>query len=144
MNCLIFNAFQFQLNKERTSERRKPQIIKSVVPEFNENAFNFTKVDQKEVILTLNFQNYGQKCTFLINNSPLTQFHSLLCPEMDKKHPQVLNRDSLLMMVEILLNLEDKSYKIGYNSPGALASVNHLHYHLLYLERKLYVEDAVG
>lgn len=36
-----------------------------------------------------------------------------------------------------------RSFRIGYNSPGALASVNHLHLHLLYIERKLYLTEVV-
>lgn len=45
--------------------------------------------------------------------------------------------------IQLLHNLNDKHFRIGYNSPGALASVNHLHLHLLYIEEHLFVEDVV-
>lgn len=44
----------------------------------------------------------------------------------------------------VMKSTTDKAIRLGYNSPGALASVNHLHLHLLHVERELYVEVVVS
>lgn len=50
----------------------------------------------------------------------------------------------LELALRIMLSTDDKSIRLGYNSPGALASVNHLHLHLLCLPEELYVEFVVS
>lgn len=55
-----------------------------------------------------------------------------------------MTKECLHVALKIMTSTDDKSIKIGYNSPGALASVNHLHLHLLHLEHELYVEDVVS
>jgi GDP-D-glucose phosphorylase len=55
-----------------------------------------------------------------------------------------MTRECLAVALNIMTSTADKSIKIGYNSPGALASVNHLHLHLLHIEHDLYVEDVVS
>lgn len=82
--------------------------------------------------------------TVLINNSPLTPAHSLICPSLEENLPQVLTLNAIELSVNLLRCLEERKYRIGFNSPGALASVNHLHLHLLQLDCHLYVEDAVS
>lgn len=94
-----------------------------------------------EVLLTV---KYGTGLvTFLVNNSPLTKYHSLICPDLEQNQPQILTAYALRFSIDLLEALNDRKYKIGYNSPGALASVNHLHLHLIYLEEILYIEDVV-
>lgn len=50
----------------------------------------------------------------------------------------------LELALTIMNSTEDKSIRLGYNSPGALASVNHLHLHLLCLPQELYVDFVVS
>lgn len=80
----------------------------------------------------------------LINNSPLTPTHSLICPSVEENLPQVLTLNAIELGVNLLRCLEERKYRIGFNSPGALASVNHLHLHLIQLDCQLYVENAVS
>lgn len=59
--------------------------------------------------------------------------------------PQVMTREALELAMKIMRAVDDKALRIGFNSPGALASVNHLHMHMLYVEKKdLYVEHVVS
>lgn len=51
---------------------------------------------------------------------------------------------SLELALIVMKSTSDKAIRLGYNSPGALASVNHLHLHLLHVERELYVEVVVS
>lgn len=78
--------------------------------------------------------------TLLINNSPLKKYHSLVVPEMKANSPQVMTLNCLEVALEIMKSTDDRSIRLGYNSPGALASVNHLHIHLISLPHQLYVE----
>lgn len=86
----------------------------------------------------------GISVLFLINNSPLTKYHLLIVPEVKNNHPQVMTLKCLELAIEIMKSTDDKAIRLGYNSPGALASVNHLHLHMLYVERELYVEVVVS
>lgn len=130
----------FQLNKDRVLMRRKPQSIKSVTPQFTADTFNFNKAMCDEHLFDVAYN--GQKVSVFINNSPLTSCHSLLCPGVEENFPQILSKDTIEFAIRLMWCLDDRRFRIGYNSPGALASVNHLHLHLLLLEQTLFVEDA--
>lgn len=118
-------------------------MIGAVVTPFNHDDFNFTKVDAKEVLLVIESPRFGS-VSLLINNSPLTQYHTLICPQVEKCLPQMLTRDGLEFCMDMLMGLKNPAYRIGYNSPLALASVNHFHLHLLFIpEVVLYVETMV-
>lgn len=129
--------FLIQLNPDRSTKRRPPQTITTITPQFNANEFNFNKINQQEILLRMG------NTTCLINNSPLTKYHSLLCPRLADNLPQILIADLVEFCVRLLIGFADERFKIGYNSPGALASVNHLHAHLIYLENRLAIEDVV-
>ncbi|XP_055524152.1 GDP-D-glucose phosphorylase 1 [Wyeomyia smithii] len=133
-------GFLLQLNRQRTTERRKPDIFSGLRPLFDPTRFNFNKVDSREILLE--FTIGSTLVSILINNSPLTRNHVLIVPDLTQNQPQVLTADSLTVAVQLMLKLADRNYRILYNSPGALASVNHLHLHLLHISHKLYVEDA--
>lgn len=64
----------------------------------------------------------------------------MIVPDLEKQFPQILNLTALRFAVSFLLNNTDESFKIGYNSPGALASVNHLHLHLIQLHQNTFIE----
>ena len=119
-------------------------MIKSIRPEFNGEVFNFNKVDSREILFECQDDINELLTTFLINNSPLTKYHSLICPNLRANQAQILSEEAIRCAVDILTGFEDRSYRIGYNSPGALASVNHMHLHLMFVEERLYVEVAVS
>jgi GDP-D-glucose phosphorylase len=122
--------------------RRKPQTIDSITPAFDEYAFNFTKVNENEYLFNVILKD--MTVSFLINQSPLTPYHSLICPNLMEKHPQILTLDSIKIAMQLMLGFDDRKYRIGFNSPGALASVNHLHMHLIVIEEQLCIEKAVS
>ncbi|KNC27736.1 hypothetical protein FF38_03135 [Lucilia cuprina] len=132
--------FYSEYNPKRVTLRRPPQTILSMDPQFNEEKFNFKKVAAAEIIMKLKFEEETE-ISFIINNSPLTKYHTLICPNVEKGLPQRLTSDALRFCVDFLLSLEGNRYfRIGYNSPGALASVNHLHLHLMLIEKELYID----
>lgn len=144
---LVGSQFKFlvQLNSDRTTKRRQPQQIPTLNPAFDANAFNFNKVMPEEVLLRITSGDDSfSVVSCLVNNSPLTKYHSLLCPDVTANQPQILTLAAVAFSVRLLQSFADNKYKIGYNSPGAHASVNHLHMHLIYLEERLFVEDVVN
>ena len=50
----------------------------------------------------------------------------------DEELPQIVGSDIMLLLLNIFRIIP--GIKIGYNSVGAAATVNHLHFHLLYTE----------
>lgn len=127
--------------------RRPPQKITSLLPEYDETKFNFHKVKSDEILFECCDQSQPDTkpliISFLINNSPLTPCHSLICPDLQENRPQVLTKESIRCACNILYGFADKNYHIGFNSPGAFASVNHLHLHLLYIETPLSIQNHV-
>ncbi|KAG5673930.1 hypothetical protein PVAND_003931 [Polypedilum vanderplanki] len=134
--------FLVQLNKDRATKRRKPEKFLSITPVFDSDKFNFTKIDKREILFERILLESKLNTSFIINNSPLTKYHILIVPNCDSCLAQIMTKDCLEIAFNIMTSTDDKSIKIGYNSPGALASVNHLHLHLLYIEHDLYVEDV--
>uniref|UniRef100_A0A182PLK1 GDP-D-glucose phosphorylase 1 n=1 Tax=Anopheles epiroticus TaxID=199890 RepID=A0A182PLK1_9DIPT len=130
--------FLILLNRKRLTERRQPQAFQLDAP-FDPSRFNFTRVDPAEVQLELSFPF---PTSILINNSPVTVYHSLVVPDRMGQHSQLLTPVGARVAFELLLRLPDRRYRIGYNSPGAQASVNHLHLHLLRIDAELYVQRA--
>uniref|UniRef100_A0A1A9WTA9 GDP-D-glucose phosphorylase 1 n=1 Tax=Glossina brevipalpis TaxID=37001 RepID=A0A1A9WTA9_9MUSC len=130
-----------ELNPERTSLRRAPQSIHSLDPVFEENKFNFKKILQQEVMLIIPYDTI--EISMIVNKSPLTQYHSLICPDVQNGLAQRVTLGSLRFCRDFLWSLdEDCGFRIGYNSPGALASVNHLHLHLINIEKDLYIDHV--
>lgn len=146
LKLLSCSFFPLQLNTERSSMRRPPQIITSIAQPFNGNAFNFNNVQECEILFHCHDELITEngRTTFLINNSPLTKYHSLICPRLKENLPQILTKECIELAIDILMGLNNRSYRIGYNSLGAFSSVNHLHMHLICVEQKLFVEDAVN
>lgn len=92
----------------------------------------------------LNASSTPEITTFLVNNSPITKYHSLICPRLTDNQPQIITKESIEFAIDLITGFNDRSYRIGYNSLGAFSSVNHLHMHLINVPEKMYVEDAVS
>lgn len=143
-----------QLNIQRGTERRKPQVILSIQQQFDPKLFNFNKINSAEILFEM--QNAEEMiaekgcapngscatCVVIINASPLEFGHCLLVPEPSRCHPQILTPLALQFGVESLFLSADPGYRVGFNSLGAFASVNHLHLHGYYLNHALRIEWA--
>lgn len=143
-----FPFFPSQLNVERSTQRRPPQQITSIAQPFDAASFNFNKVNDCEILIKCNYRLHGRSdtdalVTFLINNSPLTRYHSLICPRLSDNLSQILTEQSIRFAVDVLRGFDDNCYRIGFNSLGAFASVNHLHMHLMHIEMDLFIENVV-
>ncbi|KAH8286420.1 hypothetical protein KR054_008700 [Drosophila jambulina] len=135
-------GFYTELNSDRSLKRRGPQTIESLNPAFKPTNFNFNKINASEVLMTIDDCHNSPEVQMIINKSPLTQYHTLICPEVEKNHVQRLTRDGLAFCITFMRSIDDKDMRMGYNSPGALASVNHLHFHLLLFPQDLYIDKV--
>lgn len=140
-----------QLNIQRGIERRKPQEILSIQQEFGAKQFNFNKINPEEVLFEVTRDTEGgngkeplsQPCRMvvLVNVSPLEFGHCLFVPDPSLCFPQVLTRFAIQAGVEHVLLSSDPGFRMGFNSLGAFASVNHLHLHGYYLDHELKIES---
>ncbi|XP_063509012.1 GDP-D-glucose phosphorylase 1 isoform X2 [Pongo pygmaeus] len=141
-------GFVAQLNVERGVQRRRPQTIKSVRQAFDPEQFNFNKIRPGEVLFRLHREPdlpgtlLQEDILVVINVSPLEWGHVLLVPEPARQLPQRLLPGALRAGIEAVLLSLHPGFRVGFNSLGGLASVNHLHLHGYYLAHRLPVEQA--
>jgi ATP adenylyltransferase/5',5'''-P-1,P-4-tetraphosphate phosphorylase II len=125
----VNNLWQAQYNQLRTFKPRRTatQEIDSVYKKFDKNAFNFNKPFLK----TERFKKCkydGMDISLFYNKFPFVPSHTLLVPEQEKNHPQFLRKRFHYFVFDLIKNLD--GFAMGYNSVGAFASVNHLHFQL--------------
>ncbi|XP_035520989.1 GDP-D-glucose phosphorylase 1 [Morone saxatilis] len=145
------HGYVAQLNIQRGLERRKPQEILSIQQEFNAKQFNFNKINPEEIIFEMIKDTEGgndkvqshQPCRMvvLVNVSPLEFGHCLFVPDPSRCFPQVLTTFAVQVGIESVLLSSDPGFRVGFNSLGAFASVNHLHLHGYYLDHELKIES---
>ncbi|KAE8296525.1 GDP-D-glucose phosphorylase 1 [Larimichthys crocea] len=145
------HGYVAQLNIQRGKERRKPQEILSIQQEFNAKQFNFNKINPEEIIFEMikdceGGNENGQlhepcQMVVLVNVSPLEFGHCLFVPDPSHCFPQVLTRFAIQAGIESVLLSSDPGFRVGFNSLGAFASVNHLHLHGYYLNHELTIES---
>ncbi|KAM5292907.1 GDP-D-glucose phosphorylase 1 [Ctenodactylus gundi] len=141
-------GFVAQLNVERGQQRRCPQHIMSVRQAFDPQQFNFTKIRPGEVLFRLHRDPLApsalpqENIFVVINVSPLEWGHVLLLPEPAYGLPQRLLPGVLRAGLEAVLLSAHPGFRVGFNSLGGLASMNHLHLHGYYLAHQLPVEGA--
>ncbi|XP_062318022.1 GDP-D-glucose phosphorylase 1 [Osmerus eperlanus] len=136
-----------QLNVKRGIERRKPEEILNIKQNYNPEQFNFNKIKPEEVIFEMtHHEQFNEselgRIMVIVNVSPLEFGHCLFIPEPSSCFPQVLTPSAIRTGIEALLLSSDPGFRVGFNSLGAFASVNHLHLHGYYLDHELQVECA--
>ncbi|XP_015259196.1 PREDICTED: GDP-D-glucose phosphorylase 1 [Cyprinodon variegatus] len=149
------NGYVAQLNIQRGIERRKPQEILSIQQEFNPSHFNFNKIKADEIICEM-MKDAGRgihvpdgqlpqpcKIVVLINVSPLEFGHCLFVPDPSFCLPQILTRAAVQAGIDSVLLSSSPGFRVGFNSLGAFASVNHLHLHGYYLDHELKIESVL-
>lgn len=148
------HGYVAQLNIQRGIERRKPQEILSIQQEFNASQFNFNKINLEEILFEMirgtegdttspDGEQLSQSCrtVVLINVSPLEFGHCLFVPDPSRCFPQILTMSAVQFGIESVLLSSDPGFRVGFNSLGAFASVNHLHLHGYYLDHELKIES---
>mmetsp|Transcript_7457 Transcript_7457/g.45832 ORF Transcript_7457/g.45832 Transcript_7457/m.45832 type:complete len:435 (-) Transcript_7457:1991-3295(-) len=149
-------GFIAQLNEGRATKKRATEFrVDKVCQDFDESKFNFKKVSQKEVIfvfeesrtMTASFDDakvVGDESPnmVLINVSPIEYGHILLVPSVLDSLPQQIHPDHLLLALQMAAEANNPFFRVGYNSLGAYATINHLHFQAYYLAAAFPVERA--
>ncbi|XP_062169193.1 GDP-L-galactose phosphorylase 1-like [Alnus glutinosa] len=151
------NGFIAQLNEGRHLKKRPTEFrVDKVLQPFDGNKFNFTKVGQEEVLFQFEPSEDGEVQFFpnapidvenspsvvAINVSPIEYGHVLLIPRILECLPQRIDRDSLLLALYMAAEAENPYFRLGYNSLGAFATINHLHFQAYYLAVPFPIEKA--
>jgi GDP-L-galactose phosphorylase len=150
-----------QFNIGRATNKRPTEFsIDKVCQDFDANKFNFTKADLKEVLFSFTAlagqadENVNRSIfepsacvgesptVVLINVSPIEYGHVLLCPRVTDKLPQQITPDVLLPALYMASESRNPYFRVGYNSLGAYATINHLHFQAYYLMEAFPIERA--
>jgi len=122
----------------RVEGKREPPSFDSVIADFP-SGFNFNKIKSDEHLYQI--ENNGILSRVIINNSPYAHCHSLIVPEPEKEHVQLLSGTTIEVALELMMQSNQIGYKILFNSVCACASVNHLHLHQYYTDYRIPAED---
>ncbi|XP_062201864.1 GDP-L-galactose phosphorylase 2-like [Phragmites australis] len=151
-------GFVAQLNEGRHLKKRPTEFrVDRVLQPFDLAKFNFTKVGQEEVLFQ--FENgAGDDSYFLrsapitvadrapnvvaINVSPIEYGHVLLIPRVLDRLSQKIDPESFLLALQMAAEAASPYFRLGYNSLGAFATINHLHFQAYYLSVPFPVEKA--
>ncbi|KAK9133246.1 hypothetical protein Scep_012774 [Stephania cephalantha] len=150
-------GFIAQLNEGRHLKKRPTEFrVDKVLQPFDESKFNFTKVGQEEVLFQFE-ESCGDEALFIpsapidvesspsvvaINVSPIEYGHVLLIPRILERLPQMIDRKSFLLALHMAAEANSPYFRLGYNSLGAFATINHLHFQAYYLAVPFPMEKA--
>ena len=137
--------WEVQFNQLRSF---RPRRISAQVPQtlhvpFDEAGFHFNKpFMQKESFWSGKLS--GRHATLYYNKYPFADFHGLLVPERESCLPQFLTEAHHHYVWQVTLDLSRtlEGVGFGYNSLGAFASVNHLHFQMFVKPAGLSVMSA--
>nr|ABK96203.1 unknown [Populus trichocarpa] len=151
------HGFIAQLNEGRHLKKRPTEFrVDKVLQPFDGNKFNFTKVGQEEVLFQFGASEDGEVQFFpdapidpenspsmvAINVSPIEYGHVLLIPRVLDCLPQRIDRDSFMLAIYMAAEAGNPYFRLGYNSLGAFATINHLHFQAYYLAVPFPIEKA--
>lgn len=145
--------FIAQLNEGRANKKRPTECrLDAVVQAFDEAKFNFKKAYVQEVLFQFepsaaegmqavqsNLEDSAisnaSPNLVIINVSPIDYGHVLLVPKVMDCLPQLVDPDTLRLAMTFAREAANPSLRVGYNSLGAYATINHLHYQAYYLNQ---------
>ncbi|XP_051126092.1 GDP-L-galactose phosphorylase 2-like [Andrographis paniculata] len=151
------HGFIAQLNEGRHLKKRPTEFrIDKVLQPFDETKFNFTKVGQEELLFQFSASEEGgayfvanapidvdnSPNVVAINVSPIEYGHVLLIPRVLDCLPQRIDHGSFLLALHMAVESGDPYFRMGYNSLGAFATINHLHFQAYYLAMPFPIERA--
>merc|ERR1719324_315212 len=139
-------SFVAQVNEGRATKKRPTEFrVDRVVQPFDPAKFNFQKAAQNEVLFALDFDPQLRCAAFdprapvgregapsphlvFINVSPIEYGHLLLVPSVTESLPQVVRPQDLNLALHMAAAADNPFFRVGFNSLGAYATINHLHF----------------
>lgn len=150
-------GFIAQLNEGRHLKKRPTEFrVDKVLQPFDTAKFNFTKVGQEELLFQFEASEDNEVQFFpdapidvenspsvvAINVSPIEYGHVLLIPWVLDCLPQRIDSESFLLALHMAAEAGNPYFRLGYNSLGAFATINHLHFQAYYLAVPFPIEKA--
>lgn len=148
-------GFIAQLNEGRASKKRPTEFqVDKVIQSFDDSKFNFCKARQSEILFAFEESNNdspefkeayvasGSPNLVIINVSPIEYGHILLVPRVLDNLPQLVTPETLLFALQFAQEVNNPYMRVGYNSLGAYATINHLHFQAYYLSAAMPLERA--
>ncbi|CAN6914775.1 unnamed protein product, partial [Brassica oleracea] len=149
-------GFIAQLNEGRHLKRPTEFRVDKVLQSFDGSKFNFTKVSQEEMLfqfeaghddearffpcMPLVAENSPSVVAIIV--SPIEYGHVLLIPRVLDCLPQRMDHKSMLLALHMASEAKNPYFRVGYNSLGAFATINHLHFQAYYLAMPFPLEKA--
>merc|ERR1712199_116705 len=138
----------------RAQKKRQTEFkMDDVCQAFDTKKFNFTKAKQDEVLFQFEMsvddftscyeenKIVESNASFVyINISPIEYGHVLLVPKVLKCIPQQMSTECLLTALHMSVEVHNPCFKFGFNTLGAYASINHLHFQGYFLNAPFPVE----
>ncbi len=123
--------------------RMSAEVGAGAFAEFNPRGFNFNKPFLRPETLWRG-ELEGGLVDLLYNKFPFVDLHGLLVPDREACLPQYLSRKyhEYIWRLTEQLSVGMDGVGFGYNSYGASASVNHLHFQMFVREQALPVESG--
>ena len=84
----------------------------------------------------------GSPNLVVINVSPIEYGHVLLVPAVRSLLPQQVGPDTLTLALHFAAECANPYFRVGFNSLGAYATINHLHFQAYFLQQPFPIERA--
>ncbi|MDA3869815.1 MAG: hypothetical protein PF589_07715 [Gammaproteobacteria bacterium] len=119
-------------------ERASAEKIETVFREFDNDKFHFNKPFLRPEILWEG-EWHNVPLRVLYNKFPFAPYHLIIVPQPELELPQYLTKDEHELIWQLVAEQADvfAGFGVGYNSLGACASVNQLHFQSFVLVEKL-------
>eukprot|EP00195_Chlamydomonas_chlamydogama_P015596 CAMPEP_0202902956 /NCGR_PEP_ID=MMETSP1392-20130828/19646_1 /ASSEMBLY_ACC=CAM_ASM_000868 /TAXON_ID=225041 /ORGANISM="Chlamydomonas chlamydogama, Strain SAG 11-48b" /LENGTH=481 /DNA_ID=CAMNT_0049589861 /DNA_START=532 /DNA_END=1977 /DNA_ORIENTATION=- len=150
-------GFIAQLNEGRATKKRPTEFrVDQVCQPFDETKFNFKKAFMREVLFQFEPSRAADGHAqlqdavasgpnpnlVLINVSPIEYGHVLLVPRVMDNIPQLVDTYTVQLALHFAKEADNPYFRVGYNSLGAYATINHLHFQAYYLAAPFPCERA--
>jgi len=119
---------QASSTEKKDDSENQPKVL---VP-FNSESFHFGKIPKNELLFKVQHVKIGVTSDIFINNAPYERCHSLLITELENQKPQIIFYEGLVAALEVCLLSTHPGMRLLYNSMGACASVNQMHFQIYY------------
>ena len=124
--------------------RASSEKIENIFCEYNAKKFHFNKPFLKpEILWEGEWQNIPLRV--LYNKFPFAPYHLIIVPQPEKELPQYLVKEQHELIWKLVAEQTDifTGFGVGYNSIGACASVNQLHFQSFIQQELLPIEKSL-